>query len=66
MFTFQERDFDKHVAYCRDEPVAQEFLQENESVRDYFEVSRWFQIFKLCVQCFFGLQIQQYTWKDNV
>jgi hypothetical protein len=52
MFTFQERDFDKHVAYCRDEPVAQEFLQENESVRDYFEVSRWFQILKLVVRVY--------------
>lgn len=35
----QERDFDKHVAYCRDEPAAQEFLQMNDAVRDYFEVS---------------------------
>ncbi|XP_046753437.1 obscurin isoform X5 [Diprion similis] len=32
-----ERDFDKHVAYCRDEPSAQEFLQSNDEVRDYFE-----------------------------
>ncbi|KZC06585.1 Muscle M-line assembly protein unc-89 [Dufourea novaeangliae] len=32
-----ERDFDKHVAYCRDEPAAQEFLQMNDSVREYFE-----------------------------
>ncbi|XP_021942897.1 obscurin isoform X2 [Zootermopsis nevadensis] len=32
-----ERDFDKHVAYCRDEPLAQEFLQGNDAVRDYFE-----------------------------
>ncbi|XP_044576089.1 obscurin isoform X6 [Cotesia glomerata] len=32
-----ERDFDKHVAYCRDEPAAQEFLQTNPEVRDYFE-----------------------------
>nr|CAD7443241.1 unnamed protein product [Timema bartmani] len=36
--TCTERDFDKHVAYCRDEPAAQELLQENEVVRDYFEV----------------------------
>lgn len=36
----QERDFDKHVAYCRDEPAAQEFLQMNDAVREYFEVSR--------------------------
>jgi hypothetical protein len=39
MFFFQERDFDKHVAYCQDEPLAQEFLQENDAARDYFEVS---------------------------
>ncbi|XP_018318315.1 muscle M-line assembly protein unc-89 isoform X3 [Mycetomoellerius zeteki] len=32
-----ERDFDKHVAYCRDEPAAQEFLQANDEVREYFE-----------------------------
>ncbi|XP_015180266.1 PREDICTED: muscle M-line assembly protein unc-89 isoform X4 [Polistes dominula] len=32
-----ERDFDKHVAYCRDEPLAQEFLQTNDQVREYFE-----------------------------
>lgn len=35
---FQERDFDKHVAYCRDEPHAQEFLLLNDEVREYFEV----------------------------
>lgn len=38
VFLFQERDFDKHVAYCRDEPAAQEFLQTNNEVREYFEV----------------------------
>lgn len=38
-FLFQERDFDKHVAYCRDEPAAQEFLQTNDEVREYFEAS---------------------------
>ncbi|XP_078034638.1 obscurin isoform X5 [Augochlora pura] len=32
-----ERDFDKHVAYCRDEPAAQEFLQANNAAREYFE-----------------------------
>ncbi|KAL0112250.1 hypothetical protein PUN28_011952 [Cardiocondyla obscurior] len=32
-----ERDFDEHVAYCRDEPAAQEFLQTNDQVREYFE-----------------------------
>ncbi|XP_067207809.1 obscurin isoform X2 [Linepithema humile] len=32
-----ERDFDKHVAYCRDEPAAQEFLQTNNEIREYFE-----------------------------
>jgi hypothetical protein len=47
LLTFQERDFDKHVAYCRDEPVAQEFLQENDAVRDYFEVSPFASEFEL-------------------
>ncbi|GLG93471.1 Uncharacterized protein GBIM_00882 [Gryllus bimaculatus] len=32
-----ERDFDKHVAYCRDEPAAQSLLLENDAVREYFE-----------------------------
>lgn len=40
---FQERDFDKHVAYCRDEPQAQEFLQDTSEARDFYEVSLgWF------------------------
>lgn len=34
-----ERDFDKHVNYCRDESNAQEFLFNNEEVREFFEVS---------------------------
>ncbi|KAG8233549.1 hypothetical protein J437_LFUL013761 [Ladona fulva] len=34
-----ERDFDKHVAYCRDEPKAQEFLDEHEEVKEYFDAS---------------------------
>lgn len=33
-----ERDFDKHVAYCRDEPKGQEFLAENDDVRTFFKV----------------------------
>lgn len=33
-----ERDFDKHVNYCRDESSAQEFLFNNENAREYFEV----------------------------
>lgn len=33
-----ERDFDKHVTYCRDEPNAQDFLNERDDVRDYFKV----------------------------
>lgn len=33
-----ERDFDKHVSYCRDEPTAQDFLIDNPSARDFFEV----------------------------
>lgn len=34
-----ERDFDKHVAYCRDESTAQEFIASHDVVRDFFEVS---------------------------
>lgn len=33
-----ERDFDKHVAYCRDEPKAQALLHEREDVRNFFQV----------------------------
>lgn len=33
-----ERDFDKHVNYCRDESNAQEFLYNNDAVREFFEV----------------------------
>ncbi|XP_073994362.1 obscurin isoform X3 [Rhodnius prolixus] len=36
-FLRMERDFDKHVAYCHDEPAAQDFLQQNENVRVFFE-----------------------------
>lgn len=48
-----ERDFDKHVSYCRDEPNAQDFLANNDDVRDFFEVScivyynKWGEIAKL-------------------
>nr|XP_019933189.2 obscurin isoform X5 [Aedes albopictus] len=31
-----ERDFDKHVRYCRDAPLGQEFLAANDAVRDFF------------------------------
>lgn len=34
-----ERDFDKHVNYCRDESNAQEYLFNNDAVREFFEVS---------------------------
>ncbi|KAG5881054.1 hypothetical protein JTB14_033965 [Gonioctena quinquepunctata] len=34
-----ERDFDKHVSYCRDEPMAQEFLDICDEAFDYFAVS---------------------------
>lgn len=37
-----ERDFDKHVTYCRDELLAQEFLAERDEVRNYFQVSEIF------------------------
>ena len=66
VFTFQERDFDKHVAYCRDEPIAQEFLQENESVRDYFEVSHCFQILNLVFMCTAFCWTPNSTRENNV
>jgi len=37
-WVFQERDFDKHVNYCQTEPEAQEFLERNYEVNEYFEV----------------------------
>lgn len=33
-----ERDFDKHVTYCRDEPKAQEFLMANDPVYQFYKV----------------------------
>lgn len=36
-----ERDFDKHVTYCRDEPNAQEFIATNDEVREFFEVGHF-------------------------
>ncbi|KAL4084740.1 hypothetical protein QTP88_027657 [Uroleucon formosanum] len=35
-----ERDFDKHVNYCQTEPEAQEFLERNYEVNEYFEDER--------------------------
>ncbi|XP_069178633.1 LOW QUALITY PROTEIN: muscle M-line assembly protein unc-89 [Procambarus clarkii] len=32
-----ERDFDKHAEYCSNEPLAQEFLENNIPVKEYFE-----------------------------
>nr|XP_053630391.1 obscurin-like [Cherax quadricarinatus] len=32
-----ERDFDKHAEYCSNEPLAQEFLDNNIPVKEYFE-----------------------------
>lgn len=37
-----ERDFDKHVNYCRDEPQAQIFLENCKEAREHFEVSAKF------------------------
>lgn len=34
-----ERDFDKHVDYCSDEPMAQEFIESCDDVYKYFAVS---------------------------
>lgn len=33
-----ERDFDKHVRYCSDEPQAQTVLETCDEVRDFFDV----------------------------
>lgn len=33
-----EREFDKHVAYCRDEPRAQYLLASDPDVNKYFQV----------------------------
>ncbi|XP_022174781.1 obscurin-like isoform X5 [Myzus persicae] len=35
-----ERDFDKHVNYCQTEPEAQDFLERNYEVNEYFEDER--------------------------
>lgn len=44
-----ERDFDKHVYYCTDEPMAQEFLESCEDAYNYFAVSTKFtSFFVLC------------------
>ncbi|XP_064554448.1 obscurin isoform X2 [Drosophila montana] len=32
-----ERDFDKHVIYCRNEPLAQEFLSNNVETQNFFQ-----------------------------
>lgn len=34
-----EREFDKHVAYCRDEARAQHLLANDPVVKQYFQVS---------------------------
>ncbi|XP_047481488.1 obscurin-like isoform X2 [Penaeus chinensis] len=32
-----ERDFDKHAEYCSNEPLAQEFIENNIPVKEFFE-----------------------------
>ncbi|KAK4289128.1 hypothetical protein Pmani_037887, partial [Petrolisthes manimaculis] len=32
-----ERDFDRHAEYCSNEPLAQEFLENNIPIKEYFE-----------------------------
>uniref|UniRef100_A0A182U5H5 DH domain-containing protein n=1 Tax=Anopheles melas TaxID=34690 RepID=A0A182U5H5_9DIPT len=44
-----ERDFDKHVKYCRDAPVAQEFLASNDAIRDFFMVRNMIGILLNCI-----------------
>lgn len=45
VFLRLERDFDKHVAYCRDEPHAQNVLDDDD-IRDFFEVNKTFLIYR--------------------
>ncbi|XP_050440780.1 obscurin isoform X43 [Adelges cooleyi] len=35
-----ERDFDRHVNYCQTEPDAQDYLEDNYEVHEYFENER--------------------------
>lgn len=34
-----ERDFDKHVVYCQNEPLAQDYLGSSPDAKKYFQVS---------------------------
>jgi len=34
-----ERDFDKHVVYCQNEPLAQDYLTSSPDAKKYFQVS---------------------------
>lgn len=43
VFLRLERDFDKHVTYCTDEPKAQDILAQDD-IRDFYEVSIIFYI----------------------
>lgn len=54
-----ERDFDKHVAYCRDESTAQEFIATHDIVRDFFEVS----LFTLIRTVFYYISLNQLLGK---
>jgi hypothetical protein len=56
---FQERDFDKHVNYCQTEPEAQDFLECNYQVRDYFEVCIIYILLMCKKYCYMLLNIPQ-------
>lgn len=36
-----ERDFDKHVSYCSNEPQAQAILETCDQTREFFEVGNY-------------------------
>lgn len=53
-----EREFDKHVAYCRDEPRAQHLLATDPVVSKYFQVSASHEIKKKKGFCIISFLIQ--------
>jgi hypothetical protein len=62
-----ERDFDKHVIYCRDEPQSKEFLANNDEAREFFEVSFLFSLFHSTPSAvnFFNFDNKKVLWQLN-
>nr|CAI5823379.1 unnamed protein product [Callosobruchus analis] len=60
-----ERDFDKHVLYFQNEPIAQEFLDTCDEAYDYFAVSFLednFYCYRLNIFCMFRNTSVSYRW----